>query len=70
MEHSIALRAEWFARLSEVIDGAQQVAWHLRTDERVSSEARELYDRLEAAKCELKRLKEAAAQPALTSESY
>ncbi len=50
-------RAEWFARLSEAIDGAQRVAWQLRTYGSSSHEARELYSRLEAARLELESLR-------------
>ncbi|MDQ3482984.1 MAG: hypothetical protein M3448_06220 [Pseudomonadota bacterium] len=57
MEQIAALRAEWLARLSEAIDGAQRVAWQLRTSESVSQEARELYSRLETARVELESLR-------------
>ena len=56
MQQITALRAEWFARLAEAIEGAQQVAWQLRTNESASVEARELYSRLEAARLELESL--------------
>jgi len=62
MEQTAALRAEWFARLADAIDGAQRVAWQLRTCEGASKEARELYDRLEAAKVELDLLRGASAR--------
>jgi len=62
MEQIAALRAEWFARLADAIDGAQKVAWQLRTNEGASKEARELYDRLEAAKVELDLLRGVSAR--------
>ena len=63
MEHRAALRAEWLARLAEAIEGAQQVAWQLRTYESASGEARELYGRLEAARLELESLSGLRRQP-------
>lgn len=57
MEQIAALRAEWFARLAEAIDGAQRVAWQLRTNETASREARELYGRLEEARIEVDALR-------------
>ncbi len=57
MEQIAALRAEWLARLSEAIDGAQRLAWQLRTSDSVSQEARELYSRLETARVELESLR-------------
>lgn len=56
MKQSTASRAEWLARLSDAIDGAQAVAWSLRTHEAVSLEARQLYDRLEVARQQLELL--------------
>jgi hypothetical protein len=57
MEQIAALRAEWFARLAEAIDGAQRLAWQLGTNQQTSTEARELYGRLEAARIELDSLR-------------
>ena len=57
MEQIAALRAEWFAQLAEAIDGAQHLAWQLGTRESTSTEARELYGRLEAARQELDSLR-------------
>lgn len=57
MNQLTALRAEWFARLAEAIDGAQRVAWQLRTNESTSKEARELYGRLEEARLEVDNLR-------------
>ena len=57
MEQIAALRAKWCAQLAEAIEGAQRLAWQLGTDEAVSMEARELYDRLEAARLELDSLR-------------
>ena len=62
MEQIAALRADWFARLAEAIDGAQRVAWQLRTHECAAVEARELYGRLEAARLELESLRGIAAR--------
>lgn len=58
MAQIAALRAEWFARLAEAIEGAQRVAWQLRTSESAGKEARELYGRLEEARLELNALRE------------
>ena len=57
MEQLAALRAEWFARLAEAIEGAQRVAWQLRTSDSAGKEARELYGRLEEARLELSALR-------------
>lgn len=57
MEQIAALRAEWFARLGDAIEGAQRVAWQLRTYDGASKEARELYGRLEEARLELDALR-------------
>ena len=57
MEQIAALRAEWFAQLAEAIEGAQCLAWQLGTQETTSTEARDLYGRLEAAKLELDSLR-------------
>jgi hypothetical protein len=62
MEQSTALRAEWLARLSDAIEGAQRVAWQPRTYESASLEARELYSRLETARLELESLRGVAMQ--------
>jgi len=53
MEQFAALRAEWFVQLAQAIDSAQRVAWRLGAQECTSSEARDLYGRLEAARIEL-----------------
>lgn len=63
MEQIAALRAEWFARLSEAIEGAQRLAWQLGTHEGASNDARELYGRLEAARLELDSLKGLVGRP-------
>jgi hypothetical protein len=57
MKQIAALREEWFARLAEAIEGAQSLAWRLGTQQDASSEARELYDRLEAVRAELNSLR-------------
>lgn len=67
MQKSIP-RAEWFARLSEAIDGAQRVAWQLRTYGSSSHEARELYGQLEAARVELEALRNLGVPPQISSD--
>jgi hypothetical protein len=63
MYQPIMVRAEWFARLLEAIEGAQRVAWQLRTSASTSHEARQLYSRLEAARLELESLRNVVAAP-------
>jgi hypothetical protein len=58
MDQIAALRAEWLAQLAEAIEGAQQLAWQLGTQEVTSIEARELYGRLEVARIELDSLRQ------------
>ena len=58
MEQIAALRAEWFVRLAEAIEGAQRVAWQLRTSASASAEARELYSRLEYVRLEVESLRQ------------
>ena len=62
MKQIAALREEWFARLAEAIESAQRLAWRLGTHHDASSQARELYDRLEAVRIELKSLRGLAAR--------
>lgn len=69
MDEMAALRAEWFAQLAETIEDAQRVAWQLRTREDASSEARELYSRLEAARLELNSLRGADAESSRTFDA-
>jgi hypothetical protein len=57
MEQLAALRAEWFVQLAQAIDSAQRVAWRLGSRESTSSEARDLYGRLEAVRIELDTLR-------------
>lgn len=64
MQQILALRAEWLACLAQAIEGAQQVAWQLRTDENASGDARDLYGRLEEARLELESLRGFAGPPA------
>ena len=59
----MVLRAEWLACLAQAIEGAQQVAWQLRTDESASGDARDLYGRLEEARLELESLRGTTALP-------
>jgi hypothetical protein len=70
MQKKSVPRAEWFARLSEAIDGAQQVAWQLRTYGNSSHEARELYSRLEAARLELESLRSLGVPPEALSDPH
>ena len=58
-----ALRAQWFAQLAEAIEGAQRLAWQLGTHDGTSTEARELYGRLEEARMELDSLRGLATEP-------
>lgn len=58
MEQIAGLRAQWLAQIRDTIDSAQRLAWQLRTRDAISSEARELYSRLEAAKLELESMRE------------
>ena len=58
MEQIAGLRAQWLAQICETIESAQRLAWQLRTRDGISSEARELYGRLEAAKLELQSMRE------------
>ena len=69
MEQMVALRAEWLARLSDAIDGAQRLAWQLGTRAAESDEARELYGRLEAARLELDALRGIGMQTLETDDS-
>jgi hypothetical protein len=62
MEQIAALRAEWFVRLAEAIEGAQRLAWQLRTSESASAEARELYSRLEYVRLEVESLRQVAVR--------
>ncbi len=57
MEQIAALRAEWFAQLADAIEGAQTLAWQLGTKDGTSTQARELYARLEAVRVELESLR-------------
>jgi hypothetical protein len=69
MQQILALRAEWLVCLAEAIDGAQQVAWRLRTVDSASGDARELYTRLEQARAELESLRGVAARSAQSLDS-
>ena len=63
MQQILALRAEWLACLAQALEGAQQVAWQLRTDESASGNARDLYGRLEEARMQLESLRGIAVLP-------
>jgi hypothetical protein len=52
-----ANRARWLAELADAIESAQLLAWQLGTAERPSTEARELYGRLEAARIEVETMR-------------
>lgn len=58
------MRAEWLTCLVHAIEGAQRLAWQLRTDESASGDARELYSRLEQVRLELESLRGIATRPA------
>lgn len=47
------LRLERLRNLAEAIDSAQKLAWQLRTRSNESSDLRDLYNRLEAARLEI-----------------
>ena len=68
MEQMAALRAQWFAQLAEAIVGAQRLAWQLGTHGGTSTEARELYGRLEAARLELDSLRGLAREAVFNIE--
>lgn len=53
-------RREGLARLSELVEAAQKLAWHLRTDKGASGEARALYGRLEEIRLEIDALSRSA----------
>ena len=55
---------EGLARLSELVDAAQKLAWQLRTDELASGEARALYGRLEEIRLEIEALNRSAVPDA------
>ena len=52
-----AERARWLAELAAAIEEAQRVAWRLGVAEGDSSEAKELYARLEVARAEVESLR-------------
>ena len=57
-DQAVALeRARWLAELAHAIVHAQRLAWRLGVAEGDSEEARELYARLEAARCEVDSLR-------------
>lgn len=57
VDRAAAVRARWMAELAAAIEGAQRVAWQLGSGHHASSEARELYGELEAARVELEVLR-------------
>ncbi len=57
MEQMAALRAEWFVQLTYAIESAQRLAWQLGRNQRISTEARQLYGRLEVVRLELDSLR-------------
>ena len=69
MNQIAALRAEWLAQIATAIESAQSVAWQLRMQEGASLQARELYDRLEAARSEVESLRGRGAEPSRISDS-
>lgn len=56
-DRAAAVRARWMAELAAAIEGAQRVAWQVGSGHHASSEARELYGELEAARVELETLR-------------
>lgn len=70
MQQMAAMRAEWFAQLAEAIESAQRLAWQLGTNEGTSTEARDLYGRLEAARLELDSLRGLASVREAHVEPY
>ena len=56
MDQIGVLRTQWLSQIAEAIESAQKLAWQLRTQEGASTEARELYNRLESARAELESL--------------
>jgi hypothetical protein len=52
-------RARWLAELAKAIDEAQKVAWRLGVLEGDDPEAKDLYERLEAARVEVEALRRA-----------
>ena len=68
MEQMALLRAEWLAQLADAIEGAQRLACQLGTRAQTSSEARELYGRLEAARLELDSLQGLAREQVFNIE--
>lgn len=68
MDHIAVVRAQWLAQIADAIDSAQSLAWQLRTREGASVEARQLYDRLEAAKVELESIGLKASRPGSMSD--
>jgi hypothetical protein len=69
MEQTVTMRDQWFAQLSDAIEGAQRLAWQLGTRDCTSDEARELYGRLEAARLELNSLRDRRRGPELAIDS-
>jgi hypothetical protein len=63
---SAASRAKWLAELAIAIDEAQRLAWRVGVTEAKSSEALELYVRLEAARVEVEALRRAARPAGLS----
>ncbi len=57
MDAIARVRAEWLAQLANAIDSAQRLAWQLGTTNASSSQARELYGKLEQARVELESLR-------------
>lgn len=62
------LRTEWLTQIADAIESAQRLAWQLRMQEGASSEARELYNRLEAARAELESMTGSGPGPASDSD--
>lgn len=52
-----APRARSLAELAQAVDQAQRLAWSLRASEASSTEAKQLYDRLEAVRTEVEAMR-------------
>jgi hypothetical protein len=66
IEVSSAERARWLAELAKAIDEAQKVAWRLGVQEGDDAEAKDLYERLEAARVEVDALRRGGFQGVVT----
>ncbi|HET9810282.1 MAG TPA: hypothetical protein VFP53_01125 [Sphingomicrobium sp.] len=70
IERTAATRARWAAELVNAIESAQRLAWQLGTADRPSTQARELYTRLEAARVEAEAMRGVRDRVAESVESH